>query len=49
MKLQDSKYNKRLYAISIRSKISPQILHLKKDFKNFDKEENIEHRKKICD
>ena len=49
MKLQKSKYNKKLYAISIRSKISPQIMHLKKDHNNFDKEENIEHRRKICD
>lgn len=47
--VQDSKYNKKMYHISVRSKISPRILHLDRTFKNFDNLENVNNRRNICD
>lgn len=39
---------KKLYHISVRSKISPQILQLATTHKNFDTEVNVKQRAKIC-
>ena len=38
-----------MYHISVRSKISPRILHLDRTHKNFDNLENINNRRNICD
>ena len=48
VQVEDNKYSKKMYHISVRSKISPRILHLDRTHKNFDNLENINNRRNIC-